>query len=75
MPLCVLMCHGLPMALRNIIYFQSVEKQYYKHKTGVIPYLWYPPEFFDTHTYGKSLDVWSYGITCCEIFNNAEVMV
>ena len=52
---------------------QSVEKQYYKHKTGVIPYLWYPPEFFETHTYGKSLDVWSYGITCCEIFNNAEV--
>ncbi|XP_063694978.1 uncharacterized protein LOC134826520 [Bolinopsis microptera] len=52
---------------------RSVEKQYYKHKTGVIPYLWYPPEFFETHTYGKSLDVWSYGITCCEIFNNAEV--
>lgn len=52
---------------------RNVEKQYYKHKTGVIPYLWYPPEFFETHTYGKSLDVWSYGITCCEIFNNAEV--
>lgn len=68
----VLVQNHLKVRISDLGLSRSVEKQYYKHKTGVIPYLWYPPEFFETHTYGKSLDVWSYGITCCEIFNNAE---
>ena len=62
----------------------SSEKDYYKSSSGQFPIRWTAPEAMSSGRFNEASDVWSFGITLVELFNdgarpypgmgNAEVM-
>ena len=45
-----------------------VQDYYTSHRDEDIPFLWMPPEVLDDGRFSTKSDVWSYGVTCWEIF-------
>ena len=44
---------------------------YYRSTNGMIPVRWTAPEGLNEQKYSSASDVWSFGITCMEIFQDA----
>jgi serine/threonine protein kinase len=46
------------------------EGDYYASAMAAVPLRWTAPEALRTRHYATSSDVWSFGILCCEVFDN-----
>ena len=46
--------------------------EYYRSSNGVLPVRWTAPEGLYSHKFSTASDVWSFGITCVEIFQDGE---
>ena len=45
---------------------------YYRSSSGIIPVRWTAPESMTSQKFSSASDVWSFGITCMEIFQDGE---
>ena len=43
---------------------------YYASSLGLVPLRWTAPEVLNTRHHSVLSDVWSFGILCCEVFDN-----
>lgn len=48
------------------------DDEYYVAKAGKVPIRWTAPEALTSRKFSEFSDVWGYGITCVEIWTNAE---
>jgi hypothetical protein len=46
------------------------EEEYYRSRTGTFPVRWTAPEAMQTMRFTEGSDVWSFGITCIEVFTD-----
>lgn len=51
----------------------GMDKQYIKAGAALLPVRWMAPESITDNVYTEKSDVWSFAVTCWEIFSNGSV--
>ena len=67
-----MVCKVADFGLSRRVQTEDNTGDYYRSSCGVIPVRWTAPEGITSQKFSSASDVWSFGITCIEIFLDGE---
>ena len=65
-----MVCKVADFGLSRQVQTEDNTGDYYRSSSGIIPVRWTAPEGISSQKFSTASDIWSYGITCIEIFQN-----
>ena len=65
-----MVCKVADFGLSRQVQTEDNAGDYYRSSSGIIPVRWTAPEGMSSLKFSSASDVWSYGITCVEIFQD-----
>ena len=65
-----MVCKVADFGLSRRVQTEDNTGDYYRSSSGIIPVRWTAPEGMTSQKFSSASDVWSYGITCVEIFQD-----
>ena len=65
-----MVCKVADFGLSRRVQTEDNTGDYYRSSSGIIPVRWTAPEGVASQKFSSASDVWSYGITCVEIFQD-----
>ena len=65
-----MVCKVADFGLSRRVQTEDNTGDYYRSSSGIIPVRWTAPEGMTSQKFSSASDVWSYGITCIEVFQD-----
>ena len=67
-----MVCKIADFGLSRQVQTEDNASDYYRSSTGIVPVRWTAPEGLMNQKFSSAGDVWSFGITCIEIFQDGD---